>query len=143
MGFLLKYLGGWQMYALIAATTLSLGFYSGMRWEKGANLADAEKQLKSLSIQAQEAIAELGVAWESEANRAKIQVEEWNLRSQVDEALLIELINGQDEIRRQFNDINTEITVVTDFGTCQLSPDAVRLLRAASESTRPAPVSGD
>lgn len=129
----LRLIGGWKLYALIGAVSLSMGFYGGMRWEKGANLAEAEAALQALSEQAQTALGELGSAWEAEAGRVQVKVEEWNLQQQVDEALLIKLLKGQDEIRREFNDLNTEITVLTDFGACKLSPDAIRLLRAASE----------
>ena len=137
-------LGGWgskvaaggYLYAIIAGATLLFGFYAGIRWEKGAQTVELRQTMMQLEDQANQAIENLDARWKTAATNAQIQVTEWNLQNQVDNQIIAKILAGQDDIRRKFDDINTEITITTDFGTCQLSPDAVRLLRAASSSTR-------
>jgi hypothetical protein len=143
MSFLTKYLGGWQLYAIIATAALSAGFYGGMRWEKGANLADAERSLEELSVQAQEALVTLGLLWEAEASRAQLQVEKWNLQNQADQLLALERIAVENQLWREFNEINAEIEMVTEFGICQFSPNSIRLLRESSEKARAASMPKD
>jgi hypothetical protein len=129
-------LKGWQLYALIATGSLALGFAGGIRWEKGAQTDDLRDQLESLSERAQAALVTLGTAWETEAAKVNIEVGEWNAQNEQDRALIRDLLAGQADIRSKFDELDNEITVVTDFGTCQLSDDAVRLLREAGERTR-------
>jgi len=139
----LKGIVGWKLYGLIAVGALSAGFYAGTRWEKGAQLNDAQRALQELSEQAQAALVSLGKSWEDEVDKTKIKVEEWNLQSQVDEVIFLEIRDGQNDIRSRFDELDNEITVVTEFGTCELSDSAVRLLREASERTRAAELPTD
>lgn len=139
----LKGLAGWKMYLIIGVAATTIGFAGGIRWEQGAQLADAKKALEELSVQAQQALVSLGSAWDEEAAKAQLEVSEWNAQNENDRALIRQLIVGQAEIRNQFEELDNEITIVTDFGTCELSPNAVRLLRAASERTRAAELPND
>jgi predicted nuclease with TOPRIM domain len=132
---LIKALTGWRLYLILGTAALSAGFYGGIRWEKGAQYTAAQRALEELSIKAQEALVTLGDAWEEEAAQAQFEINEWKLQNERDQELLFRLLAGQSDIRTRFNELDNEITVDTNFGTCQLSPDAVRLLREASART--------
>lgn len=123
-----------QVTLIASLVSGAVAFTAGIKWER-ANQVDAMKvQIAALSEQAQTALDDLSSKWKEEAAQAQIDVNEWNLQNQSDMSLLQELLRGQDDIRDKFDELGNEITITTDFGTCELSPAAVELLRNASRS---------
>jgi len=123
---------GLKLAAIGTAVGLALGFTAGLKWEKADRYKDAVTQIEAIQVQATDSLAILNSRWEVEAGRVKIQVEDWNARSTLDQDLMKRLLSGQSLIRSRFDEFNNTITITTDLGTCQLSDDAVRLLRQAS-----------
>lgn len=123
-------------YKILAALTLAGltfagGFLSGKKWERAELVNDYGAALTSLSEKADALISEQDVRWRSAIDEVRSGFDEWTAQNVLDEALILQLIEGQDALRRDFREMENEI-VVTDLGTCTLSPDAVRLLREAA-----------
>jgi hypothetical protein len=119
---------------LASIASLTLGFYAGIRWEKGVQVDNLKSQITALSEQAERALTNLNNKWKREVAQVQLDLDRWHEQNQDDETLLRELLQGQNDIREKFNDLGNEITITTDFGTCELSPAAVELLRNASRS---------
>ena len=119
---------------LTAAIVGSAAFIAGARWEKAERYDEALLEIQKIEDQAVQSLEKLNAQWAIEARKAQIQVEEWNLQNRADEELFDRLLNGQSIIRSRFNDLEKEVFITNDFGTCQLSPDAIRLLRQASDA---------
>ena len=123
------------MTLLASVVSVGLGFSAGIKWEKADRYEEASAILTGLTQQYADDMSTLNGLWESEAARARIQVEAWNVQNQVDADLVQRLLQGQSIIRSKFDEINDDIRVLTDLGICTFSPDAVSLLREASHST--------
>jgi len=125
MLFWLRGLSTLKMMLLVTTVSTviagSTGFIAGKRWVKG-DLYD------QMVTQYDENIETLNDRWQDAADSAQIQVEDWNLQNTSDNELLSRLLNGQSDIRRQFNEFEKDMLVINDFGACQLSDAAVRLL---------------
>jgi hypothetical protein len=117
-----------------AAITGTTAFIAGVRWEKADRYDDALAQLQLIEDQATQSLVHLNAAWVAAANKAKIDIREWNLQNTSDKELFTRLLAGQADIRSQFDDLEKDIFITTDFGTCKLSDDAVRLLRSAANA---------
>ena len=117
---------------LLAIGIAASSFYVGIRFERGARAELAEAELSALREGINEAMAGVSSAWKDEAEKARIEVSQWRVRDEQDSALILSLLEGQDALRREFSEIDHEIETTGDMGTCFLSDDAVRLLRATS-----------
>jgi hypothetical protein len=121
------------LFSILTGTS-SAAFVAGVRWDKAERYDESVAAVAALEEQATQSLVNLNLRWEEVATNAQINIEDWNLQHQVDNRVLDQLLAGQSIIRSQFNDIENEIYVTTDLGTCELSPDAVRLLRQSSEA---------
>ena len=112
----------------------STAFIAGVRWEKADRYDEAVARIKVIEAQATQSLDNLNKEWKSAANKAKLDVKEWNLQNTIDETLFTRLLAGQADIRSQFDDLENDIFITTDFGTCQLSPAAIQLLRSSADA---------
>lgn len=142
LGFLTG-LGTWKIVLIAAVPVVAMSFYAGQRWEKADRYKDAKAYIVALDNAHKQSIKNIGSAWRGEADKARIEVEAWSLQNQVDESLIRKLLAGQVTIRRDFNDLEDIIQITTDIGTCQFSPDAVRLLNASSAAANRTGSAGD
>lgn len=110
----------------------AVSFVGGVRWDKAERYDESVERILAIEEQAGKSLTNLSTRWEAEATNAKIYVEEWNLQQRNDSILFEQLLDGQSKIRSQFNELETEIFITTDLGTCQLTANAVRLLRESS-----------
>lgn len=131
-------LGTWKLMAIgCGATALIVGstaFMAGVRWEKADRYDEAKATITAIEAQATQSLEALTERWQNAASEAQIRIEDWNLQNAVDTELFNELLRGQSEIRSKFDELESDILVTTDFGTCKLSPDAIRLLREAADT---------
>ena len=129
-------LGSLKMTLIVASATAAIvgstAFIAGVRWEKADRYDEAVAQIQLIEAQATQSLDALNDQWQDVAKQAQIRVEDWTLQNAVDEDMFDRLLNGQSEIRSKFNDLERDIFITTDFGTCKLSDDAVRLLRKAA-----------
>lgn len=130
-------LANWKMMLIATAASgvVSFSFLLGVRWAEHEQLEEARATIVAIETQAVRSLDTLNSLWEVEASRAKIEVEKWERQNSIDETLIQELLIGQSEIRSKFDEINQQITITTSLGECTFTPDAVRMLRDASEAT--------
>lgn len=123
-------------YALLGAlgfamATFAGGFFAGKRWEQAELVNDYAVAMAELSERANGLITEQDKAWRLVASQVESNLSVWTEQNRADADLILQLIEGQDALRRDFRGFENEIMVV-DVGTCSLSDDAVRLLQQAT-----------
>ncbi len=124
--------GSLQILALASIASVALGFTAGLKWEKADRYEDAKSQIIAIQDQAILSRDLLNERWEAEAAQVKVIMDDWGTQNRMDNEMIKRLLAGQTIIKGKFDDINTEITITTDFGQCTFSPDAIRLLRESS-----------
>jgi len=120
--------------ALALVMTSAGGFYAGVRWEKGVQYDLYVDRTELIEEQAVASLDNLTARWETAAENAKIDVQNWQIQNTTDTKLFDRVLAGQQDIGSRFDELNQDIYITTDMGSCQLSADAVRLLREASEA---------
>lgn len=118
---------------LTVGAVYAFGFASGLKWEKADRVAQFETALTELQDRHSSLITEQDQAWKEAIDEVRLDLDGWVTQNQRDDALILQLIEGQDTLRREFRGIEVEI-ITTDVGTCLLSPDAVRLLNEATDA---------
>lgn len=131
----LGWVGGWKLYAILFAVGLSSGIYAGIRWEKGSATADLEKQLAANQAQYEENLNALNSRWQGKVDLLNGEITSWATQAANDTRRISELMDELSILWGKFDEIENEITTITDFGTCEFSPDAISLLRAAATAT--------
>ena len=132
----IKGLSSLKMMLLVSAGTAAIvgstAFIVGVRWEKADRYEEALVTIQKIEEQATTSLNTLNTRWNAAAEDARIAVQDWNLQNTVDQDLFDRLLAGQLEIKDKFDEIQNDIFITTDFGVCQLSDDAVRLLRESA-----------
>ena len=139
----MKFLVGWKLCAIASAFAAAISFYAGQRWEKGSLTTQYKAQITANAQTYEKNLQLQNFRWGAEVAKLKLNLLAWEDQAYKDTQTINNLVKMQDQLRSQFDALDTEITVVSYFGVCNFSDDAVSLLHTASETAAVARVSFD
>ena len=117
---------------LVAATCGSAGFYAGQKWQKGEYFGELQR---AVAIEKEAHAQQLRIAqaaWAKEWDMLQLEISQWETQSIVDVQRAVTLEEELQELRIRFNELNKDAIAVDSFGECNLSPDAITLLKRAT-----------